>query len=213
MNSLRKDVARNRAQILAAAARLHAQGEPLQLNGVAREADVGVGTVYRHFATVAELEEALALPRFAQIEELANESADLGIGQLLTKAFDVLLADDLFAEAATRATLTLPEAAQARSSLINALSRRLEQSRTAGEISDSLTATEILALMCGLAHAVRSTGKTTHPAAMLQVILKGLGAAPGPDGAVTTQSLAGRQGSTVVAPNGDDARGSHLPYA
>jgi AcrR family transcriptional regulator len=57
---LRKDAARNRQRILAAARELFAdRGLSVTLNDIAHHADVGVGTVYRHFPDKALLIEEL----------------------------------------------------------------------------------------------------------------------------------------------------------
>jgi AcrR family transcriptional regulator len=56
----RKDAARNRARLLEAAAQLFAADAlDVTLKDVARQAGVGVGTVYRHFPTKDELVDAL----------------------------------------------------------------------------------------------------------------------------------------------------------
>ncbi|MEZ0365003.1 TetR/AcrR family transcriptional regulator [Mycobacterium sp. pUA109] len=59
--STRKDAARNRARLLEAAAVLFASESLIEvtLKDVARQAGVGVGTVYRHFPTKEDLVEAL----------------------------------------------------------------------------------------------------------------------------------------------------------
>src|SRR5690242_17245929 len=59
---LRKDAARNWERIVSVARALVDEGTPLQLNDVARRAGLGVGTVYRHFATPEALLEAVAAP-------------------------------------------------------------------------------------------------------------------------------------------------------
>ncbi|MYT23392.1 TetR family transcriptional regulator, partial [Streptomyces sp. SID7760] len=59
---LRKDAARNWERIIAVARGLVDQGTALQLNDVARRAGLGVGTVYRHFATPEALLESVATP-------------------------------------------------------------------------------------------------------------------------------------------------------
>jgi AcrR family transcriptional regulator len=57
---LRKDAERNRQRVLTAARELFAvEGMEASLNDVARHAGVGVGTVYRRFATKEELVEAI----------------------------------------------------------------------------------------------------------------------------------------------------------
>ncbi|MFT4305669.1 MAG: helix-turn-helix domain-containing protein [Microbacterium sp.] len=173
MSALRKDAERNRVRIIEAAARLRERGEPLQLNAVAREADVGVGTVYRHFATIAELEEVLALPRFAELQQLVAGSGASGPGRLLQDAFGVLLSDELFADVATRAELT-PGVTAVRTALIAALAERLDRFRSVGQLDTPATATEILVVLCGLAHALRSAPGAVRADIVLRVVLDGL---------------------------------------
>jgi AcrR family transcriptional regulator len=65
---LRADARRNRERVLAAARAVFAeQGVDAQMDDVARRADVGVGTVYRHFPTKDELVNALTDELFAVI--------------------------------------------------------------------------------------------------------------------------------------------------
>ncbi|MGE0218058.1 TetR/AcrR family transcriptional regulator [Mycolicibacterium sp.] len=70
---LRRDAERNRQRVLAAARELFAvKGMEATLNDVARHANVGVGTVYRRFATKEELVEALFEDGIDQIAEIAE---------------------------------------------------------------------------------------------------------------------------------------------
>ena len=65
---LRADARRNREKILVAARAVFAeQGVDAQMDDVARKADVGVGTVYRHFPTKEALLNALTDELFAVI--------------------------------------------------------------------------------------------------------------------------------------------------
>lgn len=77
---LRKDAARNRELLLAAAAKVFArQGLGASVEEVAREAGVGVGTLYRRFATKEELVDALVhdvLTRFVRLAEDAAAASD-----------------------------------------------------------------------------------------------------------------------------------------
>ena len=67
---LRRDAQRNRERILAAARELFAEhGTETSLDDIAAAAEVGVGTVYRHFATKGALLEELFVTK---IDELAN---------------------------------------------------------------------------------------------------------------------------------------------
>jgi AcrR family transcriptional regulator len=74
---LRSDARRNREAVVAAAKKLFAdEGLDAQMPDVAKAAKVGVGTVYRHFPTKADLIAALAAERFERLAEKARE----GIG-------------------------------------------------------------------------------------------------------------------------------------
>jgi AcrR family transcriptional regulator len=71
--ALRKDAQRNRQRVLDAARELFAvKGLEATLNDVAHHACVGVGTVYRRFATKEELLEAIFEDGIEQIAELAK---------------------------------------------------------------------------------------------------------------------------------------------
>ena len=70
----RADAQRNRQQILDAAKRLYATGDFARPERVAREAGVGVGTLYRHFPN----REALAAAVYDdELTRVAEASADL----------------------------------------------------------------------------------------------------------------------------------------
>lgn len=74
---LRKDAERNRQRVLEAARELFAQrGLEATLNDVAHHADVGVGTVYRRFATKQELLDAIFESAIDQIVALAESALD-----------------------------------------------------------------------------------------------------------------------------------------
>lgn len=75
--ALRKDAERNRERVLGAARELFAQrGLEATLNDVAHHADVGVGTVYRRFATKQELLDAIFESGIDQIVALAESALD-----------------------------------------------------------------------------------------------------------------------------------------
>jgi AcrR family transcriptional regulator len=74
---LRADARRNHQAVLSAAKRLFAeQGLDAQMPDVARAAKVGVGTVYRHFATKDELIAALVAERFERLADSVRENLE-----------------------------------------------------------------------------------------------------------------------------------------
>jgi AcrR family transcriptional regulator len=75
--TLRADARRNREAVIAAAKRLFAErGLEAQMPDVAREANVGVGTVYRHFPTKDHLIAALAGDRFERLAARGREALE-----------------------------------------------------------------------------------------------------------------------------------------
>ena len=74
---MRADAQRNRARILEAAERVFAlQGATVPIDDVAREAGVGVGTIYRHFPTKEDLYQAVVISRVESLVEQARALAD-----------------------------------------------------------------------------------------------------------------------------------------
>ncbi len=72
---LRKDAERNRQRVLAAARELFAvKGMEATLNDVAHYANVGVGTVYRRFATKEDLIDAIFEDAIEEIVALAEQA-------------------------------------------------------------------------------------------------------------------------------------------
>jgi AcrR family transcriptional regulator len=74
---LRRDAERNRQRILQAAAEVFTErGLEVSLDEVARQAGVGIGTVYRRFPTKEDLIEALFISRIEDVAALAEQATD-----------------------------------------------------------------------------------------------------------------------------------------
>jgi AcrR family transcriptional regulator len=72
----RADAVRNRERLIEAATRVFGSGRPqASLEAVAREAGVGIGTLYRHFPTREALFEAVYRREVDQLGDLAEELA------------------------------------------------------------------------------------------------------------------------------------------
>lgn len=75
--ALRADARRNRAALVAAARRaLTTQGSAASLDGIARDAGVGIGTLYRHFPTRHALLEAVYAVELDAVVDNANDSLE-----------------------------------------------------------------------------------------------------------------------------------------
>jgi AcrR family transcriptional regulator len=84
---LRADAARNRAKVLAAARDVFADdGLEAEMAAIAERADVGVGTVYRHFPTKEALLAALANAHFERLAD--NAEAAMAEGGTAWEVFE-----------------------------------------------------------------------------------------------------------------------------
>jgi AcrR family transcriptional regulator len=85
---LRKDAARNRERILAAAGEVFAaRGLDVTLDDIAHHAGVGVGTVYRRFQDKEQLIDALFEQRIAAIETAAAQALEINDPWLALEGF------------------------------------------------------------------------------------------------------------------------------
>lgn len=177
METLRRDAARNRDRILAAARGAAGRGEALTMNAVARAADVGVGTVYRHFATVAELEEAVACARFDELDALLDGSGADHFERAIAAHVGLLVADPLFEAVTARPEPLLAETAAKRAALVARLDSVLDDARVDGRVRPDIDATAVLLLTCGVAHSIRAAGIAAEGAqaqALVEVVLRGI---------------------------------------
>jgi AcrR family transcriptional regulator len=165
---LRKDAARNRRCIVDAARALARKGKPIQLNAVARAADVGVGTVYRHFPSPEALVEAVAMDQFTSLlrqAEEAAESPDAGqaLRVFLKAAVAAYLQDDTFAAAVIDPDPATPDIQDLRDRLQDGLRGLLARAAADGGLRPDLTAADVMALLCGIGFAVRHSPGRADP--------------------------------------------------
>ncbi|ORB74909.1 TetR family transcriptional regulator [Mycobacterium scrofulaceum] len=69
---MRSDARRNRERLLEVATAAFAQGRPVSLESIAREAGVGIGTLYRHFPSREALVEAIYRAELAEVAAAAG---------------------------------------------------------------------------------------------------------------------------------------------
>ncbi|MFI5976974.1 TetR/AcrR family transcriptional regulator [Streptomyces sp. NPDC051452] len=185
---LRKDAARNRDQIVAVARALVDEGTPLQLNDVARRAGIGVGTVYRHFATPEALLETVATPCLEALvthgdQALADPDPWRALEGFLTRTVEAQVGDASLTPVTAAPENALPRTTELKTSLWSAGTTLLDRAREAGTVRPDLTATDLVALMCGVAYAVHVHGgtpadRTVTARRYLGTLLEGLRVTP-----------------------------------
>ncbi|MFE6637581.1 TetR/AcrR family transcriptional regulator [Streptomyces tendae] len=177
----RADAARNRDQLLEVATRVLASpGAETSLRAIAREANVGIGTLYRHFPTRESLVEAVYRD---QVVRLTKGAQDLLAGE--TPAVAMRRWMDLFGNwIATKNGMldTLPALiesgavghARTRDELLNAISTILDAGRAAGDLRPDVTAEETAAGLIGIFTVAHQSGPTVTADRLLDIFLDGL---------------------------------------
>ncbi|MCX7523045.1 helix-turn-helix domain containing protein [Microbacterium sp. STN6] len=176
MRALRSDAARSRERILEAA-RACDRGA-LRLNDVAREAGLGVGTVYRHFPTVHSLVEALSYETLERMLQLSRDAsaepdASAALERFLGSALELQLEDG-----GLQSVLLAPDdeaegVRDAKREIFTTFTTVLDRARAAGAVRPDLTVTQIEHLICGVEHAVR-VGSPADREPFLRILLAGL---------------------------------------
>ncbi|MCT2588468.1 TetR/AcrR family transcriptional regulator [Streptomyces sp. N2-109] len=155
---LRADAERNRARILNAARTLFTQhGTHVSMDEVARHAQVGIGTLYRHFPTKDAMVETASQQRFGEILTYYhtishNHPEPLeALHLLLTRIAEVETRDRGFATAHTHTNLgSQKPPSPLRENLETQLVQLTTQGQHQGTIRTDIHPTDILPITCGL---------------------------------------------------------------
>jgi AcrR family transcriptional regulator len=180
---LRADARRNREKVIAAARLAFAEhGRDAQMDDVARRAQVGVGTVYRHFPTKEALFVALLEDTFAEIADrtrpaLEQEDAWAAFTAMLWDAGETLAGDRALVEAMAADLTDQPCSGQVE--LTEIAAELMERARTAGDLRPDAVIEDIPMLLCGLG----SAAERPHPCGApwrrhLAILIDGLRARP-----------------------------------
>jgi len=144
----RADARRNRERVLAVArAQFAAKGLDAQIDEIARAADVGVGTVYRHFPTKEALLEALAADRFTRLAEWAREALQApdgwqGFCGFLRRSAELGANDRLLSEAMAERQ-AFQGAQREKDELMEATAALVERAQATGELRPDIGAQDI----------------------------------------------------------------------
>ena len=177
----RADAARNRQRLIKAARACFAKtGAATTLEEIARAADVGIGTLYRHFPTREALVEQVyrdALDGLAaDAERLAKAHPPLKalrewlllfVDYIATKKLMADLLATLTGSAATLHTATGPR-------LETAIGGLMKRAAANGDIRQDVEPFDLLRAIAGLAYASAATGWEARARKMVDILLAGL---------------------------------------
>src|SRR3954451_9417343 len=161
---LRADARRNRERVLnAARAVFGEQGREAQMDDVARAAEDGVGTVYRHFPTKEALLEALAVDAFERIRVIARENlANVtdpweAFAQTLWHGAEILAADRALSEVMAEVPGPVPIGSAAQRELNETMAELIQRAQAAGALRPDTVLDDVPMLMCGIGAATRKS--------------------------------------------------------
>ena len=178
----RADARRNRLRVLAAAKEaFEAEGASVSVETIARQAGVGVGTVYRHFPTKEALFEAIIVTTFEALLEEARGLADAddpgaALYGYLARLFEESETSKAIKEALGGSEFEPSESAQELfTNLEQALSVLLERAQASGDARSDVTVEEVFALVGGACQASHAMGGgATSSLRLCSVICDGL---------------------------------------
>ena len=176
----RADAERNRQRLLEVARTAFTSGDKVALESIAREAGVGIGTLYRHFPTREALVEAVYR---AERRRLCDEAAELATGGDPVAALRTWM--DRFADyiatkrdmaEALREIITsgAVTAEEARAELSTAIQNILDAGITSGTLRKDVPAQDIVASLVGIVLACGRPEQREQAGRMMDLVLAGL---------------------------------------
>jgi len=177
----RADATRNREQLLAVASRVFASPDTeSSMRAIAREAGVGIATLYRHFPTRESLVDAVYRDQVVRLTAGARELLDE-----LPPAEAMRRWMDLFGEwIATKngmldtlvAMVESGEIAHVRTrvELLAALTTILDAGRAAGDLRPDATAEDVADSLIGIFTVLHQAGQRARAGRLLDLLMDGL---------------------------------------
>lgn len=151
--------------------------EPVTLEAIAREAGVGIGTLYRHFPTREALVEAVYRAELARLRERAQELMAMLPGDEALRAWMDGFAAYVTAKRGMAETLRVIAAAgtisksETHGLLVGTIRRLLEAGSDMGGVRPDVEAEDVFASLTGIVLASGSAGQTAR---MLDLLMDGL---------------------------------------
>lgn len=180
---LRADARRNHERVLAAARECFGRdGIDAQMDDIAALAEVGVGTVYRHFPTKDALVEALAADYFAGQAALAERALEIAdpweaFSGYIRAAADLLAANRALAQISADRPEVMRDAAGAADvqfGFFGTLRTLIARAKGDGALRGDFEFDDIPAIMCSLGALQISPKAFTNWPRVLEMLLDGL---------------------------------------
>ena len=179
--TMRADARRNRRVLLDVASRAFSSGEDkVTLDAIAREAGVGIGTLYRHFPTREALVEAVYRNELERLraragELLASQAPDVALRTWMDRFADYVaakrgMADTLRAVVASGAIA----ASETRDGLADTIRSLLDAGAAAGTTRNDVEAHDVLASLTGILLTTREPAQRERAGRMVDLLMDGL---------------------------------------
>ncbi|MEW2381923.1 helix-turn-helix domain-containing protein [Micromonospora sp. NPDC047707] len=183
---LRADAQRNRERLLDAAVRAFSQARAdVTLDAIAKDAGVGIGTLYRHFPTREALVEAAYRNELAKLCDAAEDLLERLPPADATRAWMDRFIDYLSTKRGMADALRLVIAAgtnpyaQSRDRLVAALTRLLSAGAAAGTVRADVDPADVLAGLSGVSLAAGGPEQRDQARRLLDLLMDGLRYRPG----------------------------------
>lgn len=178
--ALRADAARNRQRVLAAAAHAFSAGGEVSMRAIARNADVGVGTLYRHFPTRESLVDAVYQDQVQRLTVGAHDLLKTLAPAAALREWMDLFADWLATKHGMLDTLRVMIAAgeighaQSRAKLLGAIGMVLNAGAAAGDLRSDVSAEDIAASLTGIFTVAGDPRQHPQATRLLDLLMDGL---------------------------------------
>lgn len=165
--TLRKDAARNRERLLAAASELFAeQGLEVTLNDIAHRAGVGVGTAYRRFANKGEVIEALFEERLEEVVAVAQEcltdpDAWRGMVTFLERSLQMQFGDRGLTQIMNYPALGTSRVDETRDRIAPLMTALVDRAKEQGVVRPDLDQTDLFFIQMALSRVAERTHAVT----------------------------------------------------
>jgi AcrR family transcriptional regulator len=178
---LRADAQRNRDRLLEVAVRAFSSGGPdVTLESIARDAGVGIGTLYRHFPTREALIEAAYRNELARLcdsaaELLQTRPADVALRAWMDRFIDYLATKHGMADA-LRAVIASGgnPFAQSRESLLAAIGTLLKAGTADATLRGDVALADVMASLSGVSLVAGAPDQRDQAGRLLDLLLDGL---------------------------------------